>query len=211
MIKKISFIFLFLSFLCSFSQETTDSTVLEKNKKVTLEEETSLIINDTLSSSNTNNELTEEDKKRLYSPQKAALYSAVLPGLGQIYNKKYIKAGAAIALIGTGIGFTAYYQDQYKDFRNGYIQKLNDPSYKYNGLDISAEALASNMSDRRRSRDYAILLTALAYVLNIVDATVDAHLDPVRKDPDLRLSPAIIQGQDFNFEPQVGFSLNYKF
>ncbi len=210
MIKKISFIFFFLSFLFSFAQETTDSIILKEDETVTtIDEKNPLIINDTISSSD--EEITEEDKKRLYSPQKAALYSAVLPGLGQIYNKKYIKAGAAIALIGTGIGFTAYYQGQYQDFRDGYIRRLNDPSYQYNGLDISAETLANNMNDRRRSRDYAVLLTALAYILNIVDATVDAHLDPVRKDPDLRLSPAIIQGQDFSVEPQVGFSLNYKF
>ncbi len=67
------------------------------------------------------------------------------------------------------------------------------------------------MDDQRRSRDYAILLTALAYVLNILDATVDAHLHPVRQDPDLSLSPVIIQQENINFEPQVGLGLNYKF
>ncbi len=205
MIKKIGLFFFFNLFLFSFSQEIVDSI---SEKETITEEKTPLIVKDTIELSGN---LKKDIEKRLHSPQKAALYSAVLPGLGQIYNKKYIKAGAALALIGTGIGFTAYYQEQYKDFRDGYINRLNDPSYQYNGLDISAEALANNMDDRRRSRDYALLLTALAYILNIVDATVDAHLDPVRKDPDLKLAPVIIQEQNSNFEPQVGIGLNFKF
>lgn len=199
MIKKIGLFFFLNIFLFSFSQEITDSI----SKK-----EVPIIAKDTIDFSGN---LEKDIEEKLHSPQKAALYSAVLPGLGQIYNKKYIKAGAALALIGTGIGFTSYYQGQYKDFRNGYINRLNDPNYKYNGLDISAEALASNMDDRRRSRDYAILLTALAYILNVVDATVDAHLDPVRKDPDLSFSPVIIQQQNLNFEPHIGIGLNFKF
>ncbi|MFV0237071.1 MAG: DUF5683 domain-containing protein [Flavobacteriales bacterium] len=206
MIKKIGFFFSFNLFLFSFAQEITDSvsnkeTILAKKNKP-------IIVKDTVEFSGN---IGQDLEKKLHSPQKAALYSTVLPGLGQIYNKKYIKAGAVLALIGTGIGFTAYYQGQYQNFRNGYINKLNDPNYSYNGLDISAEALASNMDDRRRSRDYAVLLTALAYILNIVDATVDAHLDPVRKDPDLSFFPVIIQEQNLNFEPQVGIGLNFKF
>ncbi len=205
MTKKIGLFFFLNLFLFSFSQEIVDSI---SEKETIAEEKIPLIVKDTIELSGN---LKKDINKKLYSPQKAALYSAVLPGLGQIYNKKYIKAGAALALIGTGIGFTAYYQKQYQDFRNGYINRLNDPSYKYNGLDISAQVLANNMDDRRRSRDYALLLTALAYILNIVDATVDAHLDPVRKDPDLKLAPVIIQEQSFNFEPQVGIGLNFKF
>ncbi|APD05790.1 hypothetical protein UJ101_00238 [Flavobacteriaceae bacterium UJ101] len=206
MIKKIGLFFFLNLFLFSFSQEITDS--ISEKETLIVEESSPIIAKDTIEFTGN---IAKDIEEKFRSPQKAALYSAVLPGLGQIYNKKYLKAGAALALIGTGIGFTAYYQGQYQDFRDGYINKLNDPNYLYNGLDISAEALASNMDDRRRSRDYAILLTALAYILNIVDATVDAHLDPVRKDPDLSLSPVIIQQQSLNFEPQVGIGLNFKF
>ncbi|MFV0531096.1 MAG: DUF5683 domain-containing protein [Flavobacteriales bacterium] len=200
MIKKAGLFFFLNLFLFSFSQEITDTVASKEEKPI--------IVKDTVKLSGN---LEKDIEKNFRSPQKAALYSAVFPGLGQIYNRKYIKAGLALALIGTGIGFTSFYQGQYQNFREGYINRLNDPSYQYNGMNISAETLANNMDDRRRSRDYAVLLTALAYILNIVDATVDAHLDPVRKDPDLKLSPVIIQEQNLNFEPQIGIGLNFKF
>ncbi len=198
MTKSITLLFFLNIFILSFSQEIIDTTNVKNS--INLNEEIKISGN-----------LEKDIQENFRSPQKAALYSAVLPGLGQIYNKKYIKAGAVLAIIGTGIGFTSYYQGKYQDFRDGYINKINDPDHLFNGQDIDAKSLANNMDDQRRSRDYAILLTALAYVLNILDATVDAHLHPVRQDPDLSLSPVIIQQENINFEPQVGLGLNYKF
>lgn len=146
------------------------------------------------------------------SPEKAALYSAALPGLGQIYNKRYIKAGVIWGLMGTGIGFTAYYQGLYSKYRNAYVSRLNDPTYQYQGRDISAETLALNMNRQKRYRDYAIAITTLVYALNVIDAIVDAHLDPIRKDPDLKIKPTIIQDESsLGLNYKVGVGMSFKF
>lgn len=202
MIKEVSTLYFFFLFLVSFSQVSGQKgsdikkTLLLKNEETVRLDKSIKNITDSL-----------------HSPQKAALYSAVFPGLGQIYNKRYIKTAAVWSLIGTGIGFIGYYNKQYRKLRNGYINKLNDPDFMYNGLDINAETLARNMDNRQRYRDYAVLLTALVYVLNVVDAIVDAHLKPLRKDPDLRLSfaPVIIPGNDFIKRSRIGIGLKLKF
>ena len=75
---------------------------------------------------------------------------------------------------------------------------------------MSAEQLGTIQDDRKRTRDYAIALTALVYILNIVDASVDAHLFGIKKDPDLSFEPQILQNQN-SYEYAFGFGLNYKF
>ena len=77
------------------------------------------IIVDTVQTDSINN-LTLKEK----SPIKASLYSAVLPGAGQLYNNKWWKAPIALGLVGTGIGFTAYYNGLQNKFRSAYIAEL---------------------------------------------------------------------------------------
>lgn len=72
------------------------------------------------------------------------------------------------------------------------------------------EQLANIQDDRKRSRDYAIALTALAYVLNILDATVDAHLFGIKKDPDLSVKPSVIQNYKTS-DMAMGFGVKYSF
>ncbi len=202
MIKEISTFCFFFLFLVSFSQ-------VSRQKESKVKKTLVLASEDTIRLDKSIENITDS----LHSPQKAALYSAVFPGLGQIYNKRYIKTAAVWSLIGTGIGFIGYYNKQYRKLRNGYINKLNDPDFMYNGLNITAETLARNMDNRQRYRDYAVLLTALVYVLNVVDAIVDAHLKPLRKDPDLRLSfaPVIIPGNYFIKRSRMGVGLKLRF
>ena len=75
---------------------------------------------------------------------------------------------------------------------------------------MSARQLATIQDDRKRTRDYAIALTALVYILNILDATVDAHLYGMDKDPDLSLKPTMIQNPT-NMQFAMGFGVSYKF
>ena len=145
------------------------------------------------------------------NPMKASLYSAILPGAGQIYNGKWWKAPIVWGLLGTGIGFVIYYNNQYHEFRGYYLKKLYGYDLGTPALNnMSKEQLANIQDDRKRTRDYAIALTALGYLLNIVDATVDAHLFGIKKDPDLSFQPIILQNQQ-TFEPVMGFGFVYKF
>ncbi|WP_295841406.1 DUF5683 domain-containing protein [uncultured Apibacter sp.] len=130
----------------------------------------------------------------LRSPLKASLYSAILPGLGQLYNKKYIKAPIVLGIIGTGIGFIKYYDDRYNKYHKAYLAELSGQKHKFSDVaGISPKVLANAQDSERRNRDYAIVLTSLAYLLNIVDATVDAHLSIFDKDKDLAIRPVIME------------------
>lgn len=152
------------------------------------------------------------DYLNMKSPIKASLYSAVLPGLGQIYNEKVWKAPLVWGLLGTGVGFSIYFNQDYKKFKGYYVARLegrlDDIPTGYNQL--SAEQLGTIQDEKRRYRDYAMALTALVYILNIVDASVDAHLFGINKDPDLALKPTIIYDENL-MQPQYGVALNFKF
>ncbi len=146
------------------------------------------------------------------NPTKAGLYSAVLPGLGQYYNKKYWKIPIVWGGIGTGIGITLWNQRQYDRYRNAFIAQLNGQQHEFSDIPgISAEALGRTQDRAKRQRDYAIAITALVYVLNIVDAVVDAHLYEGRKDPDLAIRPTILQDNFTNEGTKTGLSLSYRF
>lgn len=145
------------------------------------------------------------------SPIRASLYSAILPGMGQVYNKKYWKVPIVWGLLGTGVGFVLNYDKQYKEFRGYYLDKLYGNEIENPTINnMSARQLATIQDDRKRTRDYAIALTALVYILNILDATVDAHLYGMDKDPDLSLQPTMIQNPT-NMQFAMGFGVSYKF
>lgn len=145
------------------------------------------------------------------SPIRASLYSAILPGMGQVYNKKYWKVPIVWGLLGTGVGFVLNYDKQYKEFRGYYLDKLYGNEIENPTINnMSARQLATIQDDRKRTRDYAIALTTLVYILNILDATVDAHLYGMDKDPDLSLQPTMIQNPT-NMQFAMGFGVSYKF
>lgn len=151
------------------------------------------------------------DYLNMKNPIRASLYSAILPGMGQIYNEKWWKAPLVWGVLGTGVGFVIYYNNEYKEFRGYYLDKLYGYELENPTLNnMSVEQLANIQDDRKRSRDYAIALTALGYVLNILDATVDAHLFGIKKDPDLSFQPIILQNYQTN-ELAMGFGFSYKF
>lgn len=144
------------------------------------------------------------------NPLKAALYSAVLPGLGQVYNKRYWKVPIVWGVIGTGVGITLWYQDKYTEYRSAYIAELNNEPHKYKGV-YSKEVLAEAQDFQKRNRDYAIALTIVAYALNVLDATVDAHLFEIKKDKDLEIKPVTIYNPAIrNLTPGIGLTLNFK-
>lgn len=145
------------------------------------------------------------------NPMRASLYSAILPGAGQIYNGKWWKAPIVWGILGTGVGFIINYNNQYKEFRGYYLKKLYGYELDTPALNnLTVEQLANIQDDRKRTRDYAIALTALGYLLNILDATVDAHLYGIKKDPDLSMKPIIIQNQN-SYEYAMGLGFNLKF
>lgn len=131
-----------------------------------------------------------------HSPRKAAILSAILPGSGQFYNKKYWKVPLVYAALGACIGFISYNRDEYIDARDAYRNKLdNDPTNdnlmpeKYRPVD--PEAIRTYRNGVRQDLDYSILAFVLCWGLNVVDAAVDGHLRgfDVSENLSLKINP----------------------
>ena len=148
-------------------------------------------------------------KKELvkHSPRKAALYSTALPGLGQAYNKKYWKIPVLYACIG-GLTYSIIYNNNnYITYRTAYRKRMdNDPTTIDEFAQVGTknylpdDYLLANTKGFHRWRDLSIFGAALLYVLNIVDATVDAHLFTfdVSDDLSLNVRPAFITTAGMN-------------
>jgi len=208
--KKILSIFLFFSFCLIFSQVNRNDTIrVENHPKDSIPAAKPLseaqIVED-ISQTNAPAKITK------LSPTKAGLYSAVLPGLGQFYNKKYWKIPLVWGAVGTGVGVALWNDKQYKRYRNAFVAELNGLPHEFSGINGVDKIVLGNAQDRsKRQRDYAIGISALIYILNIVDAVVDAHLYEGRHDPDLALTPTIISDQYSNYQSKAGLSLNFRF
>ena len=135
-------------------------------------------------------------KKKVYSPKAAAIRSAILPGLGQIYNKKYWKLPIVYGALGITGGVFVFNLKNYKDLKQAYIGKynarVNKDSVEYRKiktelLPLSEESLRFNRDEFRRNVDYSVLIFLLLWGLNVVDASVDAHLKSFDVSPDLSL------------------------
>lgn len=130
-------------------------------------------------------------EKTVHSPHKASIYSAIMPGLGQIYNKKYWK----VPLVYGGFAALIYSIDWNNDYfilyKQAYTDILDDDPNTNSFLDLDIEGnwdftnesqvqqfatrLKNAKEVARRNRDLLIISTAAFYAINIIDATVDAH------------------------------------
>jgi hypothetical protein len=140
-------------------------------------------------------------KKYDHSPVKAGIYSAVLPGLGQIYNRKWWKTPIVYAAVGTSLGFVIYNQRKYRMFKDAYINHLEDPLLEDEFAKYSTAQLFEIQDTYHEWRDISIMFLAGAYALNILDAVVDAHF--FRFDANDKLS--------FHFNPGLGNTASFGF
>lgn len=208
--KKIFSIFLFFSFCLIFSQVSRNDTIRVENlPKDSIPAAKPLSETQVLGDIQQNNAPAKVQK---LSPTKAGLYSAVLPGLGQFYNKKYWKIPLVWGAVGTGVGIALWNDKQYKRYRNAFIAELNGLPHEFSGINGVTKTVLGNAQDSsKRQRDYAIGITGLIYILNIVDAVVDAHLYEGRHDPDLAIVPSVINDQFSNQEAKAGLTLSFRF
>ena len=147
------------------------------------------------------NELKAQDiSKQIQSPKKAALLSLTLPGLGQVYNKKYWK----VPIIYVGLITSAYYitenHQKYEQYKDAYLIRIdNNPNTTDNYVgQYSSNDLVVLKDFYRRNREISILCFIGVYILNVVDASVDAHLFDydISDNISLRINPKTTK--DFN-------------
>jgi len=146
---------------------------------------------------------------------KAALRSAILPGLGQIYNKKYWKVPIVYGIIAIPVSLYSYNRKWYNLTRNAYTIRSTKDSANFNKIapeliPLSSEALRLYRNDFRKNMDFSILGILLAWGLNVVDATVDGHLRgfDISDEVSLRLAPKLSTG---NMSGQMGLSATFYF
>ncbi len=187
--NKIIFIGLLFFFLGSntvFSQKKTDDAAL--------------IAKDTLKS-NDIDPLT---------PAKAAFYSAILPGLGQAYNKKYWKIPIVYGAIGTSLYYYLDSQKNYNLYRDEYKRRLEGFGRGEDYERYDDATLISAQKFYQRNRDLSALFVVGFYVLNIIDANVDAALIQFNVNEDLSFRPNIYLN-DVTSRTNVGLTFNYNF
>lgn len=154
--------------------------------------------------------LQQESLLKVHSPHKATIYSALIPGLGQVYNKKYWKLPIIYGATGILIYAFDFNNDEYNAFKTAYAQMDAGDITSFRGYTDKQQLL--NIKDNyRRNRDLNVISLAGIYFLNIIDATVDAHLFnyEINDDLSLNLQPAVKQTIDF--QNTYGFALRVSF
>ena len=149
------------------------------------------------------------------SPSKAAFYSAIFPGMGQIYNKKYWKAPIIWGALAVP---TYYYQinnSDYKRYRRAYKLRKNGLQDEFTlddgSTSVSLETLETAQKQLRENRDMSLLTGVIIYILQIVEASVNAHLLQFNTDDNLSFKPVLIMDPIRIETPTVGLTIKYNF
>ena len=164
------------------------------------------------------------DKRLHDNPKKATIYSAILPGAGQVYNKKYWKVPIVYAAIGIPAYAFFFNKSWYLKCQYALTVSINlanngsvgDDSLKKVAPELlpfvttnDQNGIITNRDSFRKNQDYSVLFFLLFYGLNIVDATVDAHLKDFNVNSDLsfQIKPMIMPGPT----PSAGITLAFDF
>ncbi len=122
-----------------------------------------------------------------FNPRKALLYSAIFPGMGQAYNRKYWKTPLVWGGFGVTVGVTMFYDEQYQRFRKDLFGALADGRSTGSATGLTVTQLRTLVERARRERDFFIILSGFWYILQMVDAHVDAHLKEFDLNPQLKI------------------------
>lgn len=156
--------------------------------------------------------LLPNDTARLkHNPRKATIRSAIIPGWGQAYNKKYWKVPIVYAAIGIPAYTFFYNKKWYNRTREAarmlssdpldtanYRQRVNEKLWVFFDNPNSVPSLLNFRNQYRRDMDYSVLIVLLMWGLNVVDATVDAHLKEfdINENLSLKIKPTLLQGSN---------------
>ncbi|MBM3177797.1 MAG: hypothetical protein FJZ78_07295 [Bacteroidetes bacterium] len=185
-LKRLAFLVLLLSSVRSFSQEL-------------------VIVPDSVA------QQQSFDYAKRFDPRKALFFAAVLPGMGQVYNNKYWKLPIVYGGFAAGIYVMDFYQKEYAAYRTELLENLSGNTFPSTPSNLSEATLRRVVDFYRRKRDFTIVLMGLGYLLQIVDAHVDAHLKEFKYNPNLKrigLAPEL--NSDQLTGRTAGFTITYK-
>jgi hypothetical protein len=124
-------------------------------------------------------------------PKKAAFYSAIIPGGGQVFNKQYWKAPIAFAAVG-GAGYAVYFNaTEYRRYRNAYRERVDDDPTTidefYNNPNATEAALVEIRDNHRKWMEQSYIALVVVHGLNVLEAYTSAHLKNFEINDDLSL------------------------
>jgi hypothetical protein len=202
----------------------TDGIAVDSVKEKKVSQATEVVVktplNDISKDTALNKLVASKDTVYKPIPSKAVWYSALFPGLGQIYNRRYWKLpviGAGIAGITYAIGWNnkyyVAYTNAYIDISDSdpntdsYVKLLPNSSKNYSTANLTT-ILKNRQQKYRRSRDLSIIGAVGIYLICILDAYVDADLYDFDISPDLSLQPGI---GTYGFGGARGFEMSLSF
>jgi len=153
-------------------------------------------------------------KMDILAPSKAAFYSAVLPGLGQVYNKKYWKVPLVYAALGTGVYFYVDNNNGYDRYRTAFKLRESGRQDEFTtdeGIELVSDAgLKRAQEVFKKNRDLSLFVTIGMYILNIVEANVDAHLPDKALDTNISFNPTLFT-EPLTNQTMIGATINFNF
>jgi hypothetical protein len=171
----------------------------------------SAMAQETDSSSAISDSLSVVEKNRTHNPNTALIMSAIVPGLGQAYNRKYWKIPIIYGAGGAFVYYIGYNSIQYKKFRDAYA--ISDKTH-----DIEVDGRLYNHDELFRGQRYyegwrnrSVFGLGLVYMLNIIDAMIDAHFFyyDVSDDLTMRIQPTVIN--NYGLTAAVGVQISFGF
>lgn len=129
-----------------------------------------------------------------------------MPGLGQVYNKKYWKVPLILGTLG-GITYWGINNNkQYKYYSTNLRAENDDDVTTLNTTNYSSTQLITQKRYYRKYRDIAIMTGVLVYLINVIDANVDAHLKTFDVSDDLSIRVMPFSQFDVNSKLQTGLT-----
>ncbi len=184
-----------------FAQQKQDSASIKKGTRIDMRknnEDTLLVKGDNKSDTTGKNLLSLDTTAKKHNPKIATFRSAVLPGWGQAYNRKYWKIPIIYGALGTTAGVFLYNIKTYKLLRKAVVLKSdtlisNDDQVDSRFRAFPLESIRTARNVYRQNIDYSVLFFLVFWGLNVVDATVDAHLKAfdVSSDITMKITPGI--------------------
>jgi hypothetical protein len=204
-----------LLFLCVMMALLPSGVQAQKTRRDTIVSEFSTIDTAGLGYSKFRRSFAYKWNMSPHSPLKATLYSAVIPGAGQIYNghkkegsvfRKYWKVPIVYAGVGTCVGFIIFNDKQYKLYKAEYIASMTGGERTMGG---TPNQLNQIQEQYHQWRDLSYLALAGVYLLQIIDANVDAHLfyHDVSRNLDLMIHPSVVNTG--RVTPGLGLTLTF--
>ncbi|MBK6818140.1 MAG: hypothetical protein IPN14_07285 [Bacteroidetes bacterium] len=109
--------------------------------------------------------------------KRAGLFSALLPGLGQVYNKQYWKLGVVVAATGAVTGFMIFNTKQYNKYQQAYLGRIDtDPATTDTFTNYQTTDIDLLRKTYRKYVEYTVIAGTVCYLINILDAFTSAHL-----------------------------------